>query len=148
MWPSMRGRPCPRVCTGKVACLAAPDPGFSGLHASRGAMTALSSKTAYAARSARVLPAQAGRALQDLAGLDDRILPAITRTLPCSSARRAAGCDLLVGRPSAALLLPHHSGSDLSAAQRGGWPDRSAASMRAAVRPVALRLEIADGNRA
>jgi hypothetical protein len=61
-------------------------------------MTALSSKTASAAGSARVPLAPAGRTLQNLVGLDDRAPLAITRTLSCSSERRAAGCDLLAGR--------------------------------------------------
>jgi hypothetical protein len=68
-------------------------------------MTALSSKTASAAGSARVLLAPAGRTLQDLVGLDDRAPLAITRTLPCSSERRAAGPE-----PAVNLMQVGHPG--------------------------------------
>jgi RNA polymerase sigma-B factor len=59
-----------------------------------------SSATASAAETVQVLPAPAGstRIPQDLAGLDDRELLDIARSLPRSSARRAAACDLLVSR--------------------------------------------------
>jgi DNA-directed RNA polymerase specialized sigma subunit len=46
----------------------------------------------------RVLPAPAGRILQDLDGLDDRELLGIVGSLRRSSERRAAACELLVGR--------------------------------------------------
>jgi RNA polymerase sigma-B factor len=43
-------------------------------------------------------PAPGSRTLEDLAGLDDRELLGIVRSLPLSSSRRAAACELLVGR--------------------------------------------------
>jgi RNA polymerase sigma-B factor len=46
----------------------------------------------------RVLPVPAGRIVQALAGLDDRELLGIVGSLPRSSERRAAACELLVGR--------------------------------------------------
>jgi hypothetical protein len=46
----------------------------------------------------RVLPAPAGRILQDLDGLDDRELLGIVGSLRRSSERRAAAYELLVGR--------------------------------------------------
>jgi RNA polymerase sigma-B factor len=61
-------------------------------------MTAISSQSASVGRSVQVLPAPAGRIRQDLAGLDDRDLPGITGSLPRSSERRAAACELLVSR--------------------------------------------------
>jgi RNA polymerase sigma-B factor len=61
-------------------------------------MTVISSKTAPAAGPAGVLLAPARRILQDLGGLDDRELLGIVGSLPRSSERRAAACDLLVGR--------------------------------------------------
>jgi DNA-directed RNA polymerase sigma subunit (sigma70/sigma32) len=44
------------------------------------------------------LPAPPGRALKDLAGLDDREVLGIVRLLPRASERRAAVCDLRVTR--------------------------------------------------
>jgi RNA polymerase sigma-B factor len=61
-------------------------------------MAAISSKSATAAEPARVLLAPAGEIRQDLAGLDDLELLGMVRALPPSSERRAAACDLLVGR--------------------------------------------------
>jgi RNA polymerase sigma-B factor len=61
-------------------------------------MATVSSTTASAAETAQVLPAPAGRIRPDLAGLDDRELLDIVRSLPRSSERRAAACELLVGR--------------------------------------------------
>ena len=61
-------------------------------------MAAISSKTASAAESVLVLPPAERRILEDLAVLDDRQLLGIVRTLPRSSERRAAACDLLVSR--------------------------------------------------
>jgi RNA polymerase sigma-B factor len=46
----------------------------------------------------RVLPVPVARILQALAGLDDRELLGIVGSLPRSSERRAAACELLVGR--------------------------------------------------
>ena len=53
-------------------------------------MPANSSETASAGDPMRVLPAPAGRILQDLAGLDDRELLGIVGSLPRSSEWRAA----------------------------------------------------------
>jgi RNA polymerase sigma-B factor len=61
-------------------------------------MAAFSSGTASAGESVRVLPVPAGRILHGLAGLDDRELLGIVGSLPRSSERRAAACELLVGR--------------------------------------------------
>ena len=60
-------------------------------------MTAFPSTTA-SCKSARIPPLPAGWILQGLAGLDDRELLGILRSLPRSSERRAAACELLVGR--------------------------------------------------
>jgi RNA polymerase sigma-B factor len=46
----------------------------------------------------RVPPAPAGRVLESLAGLDDRELLGILRSLPRASERRGAACELLVSR--------------------------------------------------
>ena len=46
----------------------------------------------------RLRPAQASRTVQDLAGLDDRQLLDIVRSLPWGSNGRAMACELLVGR--------------------------------------------------
>jgi RNA polymerase sigma-B factor len=61
-------------------------------------MAAFSSTTAYAGESVQVPPVPAGGVLQGLAGLDDGELLGILRSLPHSSERRAAACELLVGR--------------------------------------------------
>jgi RNA polymerase sigma-B factor len=56
------------------------------------------SRTASAGEPVRVLPVPVARILQALAGLDDRELLGIVGSLPRSSERRAAACELLVGR--------------------------------------------------
>src|ERR1700728_842663 len=61
-------------------------------------MATVSATTASAAQTVPVLPAPAGRIRPDLGGLDDRELLDIVRSLPRSSERRAAACELLVGR--------------------------------------------------
>jgi DNA-directed RNA polymerase specialized sigma subunit len=61
-------------------------------------MAAISSGTVSAAKSGPGWPAPPGQALKDLAGLDDRELLGIVRSLPSASERRAAACDLLVTR--------------------------------------------------
>jgi RNA polymerase sigma-B factor len=61
-------------------------------------MATVSATTASAAETVPALPAPAGRIRPDLGGLDDRELLDIVRSLPRSSERRAAACELLVGR--------------------------------------------------
>ena len=61
-------------------------------------MAAFSPTTVSGGESVRVLPVPAGRMLQGLAGLDDGELLGILRSLPRSSERRAAACEVLVGR--------------------------------------------------
>jgi RNA polymerase sigma-B factor len=61
-------------------------------------MAAFSSTTASGGASVRVPHVPASRMLQNLAGLDDQELLGILRSLPRSSERRAAVCELLVGR--------------------------------------------------
>jgi RNA polymerase sigma-B factor len=61
-------------------------------------MAAFSSTTASGGESVRIPHVPAGGILQGLAGLDDRELLGILRSLPRSSERRAAACELLVGR--------------------------------------------------
>jgi len=61
-------------------------------------METLSVKKVSGRRGAPLAPAPAGRTLEDLAGLDDGGLLRIVRSEPLSSARRAAACELLVGR--------------------------------------------------
>ena len=61
-------------------------------------MSLISSGPVPAGDSARVLPAPAGRMRQELAELDDRELLDMAGSLPRSSQRRAAACELLVGR--------------------------------------------------
>jgi RNA polymerase sigma factor (sigma-70 family) len=90
----------PRVRTGRVAYLAALALGGPCLavYMSRGGHDSNSSQSVSVGRSVQVLPAPAGRIRQDLAGLDDRDLLGITGSLPRSSERRAAACELLVSR--------------------------------------------------
>ena len=61
-------------------------------------MAAFPSRTASGREPARVLPVPAGGILRGLAGLDDLELLGILRSLPRSSERRAAACEVLVGR--------------------------------------------------
>jgi len=61
-------------------------------------MATVSATTVSAAATVPVLPAPAGRIRPDLGGLEDRKLLDIVRSLPRSSERRAAACELLVGR--------------------------------------------------
>ena len=61
-------------------------------------MAAISSGTVSAAESGSGWLAPPGRALKDLAGLDDRELLGIVRLLPPASRRRTAARDLLVTR--------------------------------------------------
>jgi RNA polymerase sigma-B factor len=61
-------------------------------------MSAISSEAVFAGDSVLVLPAPAGRTLQDLARLDDRELLAMVSSLPRASERREAACELLVDR--------------------------------------------------
>jgi hypothetical protein len=61
-------------------------------------MAAFPSRTAPGREPARVLPVPAGGILRGLAGLDDLELLGILRSLPRSSERRAAACEVLVGR--------------------------------------------------
>ncbi|HUD38654.1 MAG TPA: sigma-70 family RNA polymerase sigma factor [Streptosporangiaceae bacterium] len=61
-------------------------------------MAALPSATASGAGPVQVLPVPAGGIRRDLTALDDRELLGIVRSLPRSSERRAAACELLVGR--------------------------------------------------
>jgi RNA polymerase sigma-B factor len=61
-------------------------------------MAATSSGQLSASDSERVLPASAARLRQGLAGLDDRELLGIVRSLPRASQRRDAACELLVSR--------------------------------------------------
>ena len=61
-------------------------------------MAAPSSGTVSDAESGPGRLAPPGRAVEDLAGLDDRELLGIVRSLPRASERRAAACDLLVTR--------------------------------------------------
>jgi RNA polymerase sigma-B factor len=61
-------------------------------------MAAPSSGTVSDAESGPRRLAPPGRALEDLARLDDRELLGIVRSLPRASERRAAACDLLVTR--------------------------------------------------
>jgi RNA polymerase sigma-B factor len=61
-------------------------------------MAAFSSATASGGESVRVPPVPARGILQGLTGLDDQELLGILRSLPRSSERRAAACELLVGR--------------------------------------------------
>jgi RNA polymerase sigma-B factor len=62
------------------------------------AMSLISSGPVPAGESTQVLPAPAGRIRQELAELDDRELLDMAGSLPRSSQRRAAACELLVGR--------------------------------------------------
>jgi RNA polymerase sigma-B factor len=62
------------------------------------AMSLTKSGTVPAPQPVTVLPAPAGRMRQDLAGLDDGELLGIIGSQPRSSQRRAAACELLVGR--------------------------------------------------
>ena len=57
-----------------------------------------SSPEVPAGESTRVLPAPPGRMRQELAGLDDLELLDMVRSLPRSSPRRVAACELLIGR--------------------------------------------------
>jgi RNA polymerase sigma-B factor len=61
-------------------------------------MAVFSSTTGSGGEPVRVPPVPAGWVLQGLAGLDDGELLGILRSLPRSSERRAAACELLVGR--------------------------------------------------
>src|SRR6202034_274877 len=98
-WPH-RKRHCAHVCAGKASFLAALDLGgpYLALFEPRRPMATVSATTASAAQTVPVLPAPAGRIRPDLGGLDDRELLDIVRSLPRSSERRAAACELLVGR--------------------------------------------------
>ena len=51
-----------------------------------------------AGEGVRIPPAAGGRRLRDLAGLDDRELLGMVRSLPGGSGTRAAACELLVAR--------------------------------------------------
>jgi RNA polymerase sigma-B factor len=62
------------------------------------AMAVLSSRTVSGGVPVRVPPVAAGGVVQGLAVLDDRELLGILRSLPRSSQRRAAACEVLVGR--------------------------------------------------
>jgi RNA polymerase sigma-B factor len=61
-------------------------------------MSLTTSGTVSAPQPVTVLPAPAGATRQDLAGLDDGELLGIVGSQPRSSQRRAAACELLVGR--------------------------------------------------
>jgi hypothetical protein len=61
-------------------------------------MAAFSSAIASGGESVRVPPVPAGGLHHVLAGLDDQELLGILRSLPRSSERRAAACEVLVGR--------------------------------------------------
>jgi RNA polymerase sigma-B factor len=67
-------------------------------------ITIMSSQAAPAAEPMPVLPAAAGQAHQDLSELDDRELLCLAGSLPRSSGRRAAACDLLVSRHRGLVL--------------------------------------------
>jgi RNA polymerase sigma-B factor len=61
-------------------------------------MTAISAEKASALESNRIRPALSERIPSGLAGLDDRELLEIVRSLPRASKRRDAACELLVSR--------------------------------------------------
>jgi RNA polymerase sigma-B factor len=61
-------------------------------------METLSTRKASAPDRAAEPPVPGARILEDLAGLDDSELLGIVRSLPRSSGRRAAACELLVSR--------------------------------------------------